>query len=326
MAACIPRQRLVASLVCRLVAALVIALPALLTAEVSTAFADDTWSPAESIETFGPGSDASFNTPALDGCPFVSPDDRTFYLASNRAGGQGGIDIWVSTRQHPRDPWGAPINVGAPVNSSADDFCPTVSRDGDTFFFVSTRSGGCGGSDIYTARRHHTEFVDLRDLDCELNSPADEASPFPLAPSGAGPVLFFSSTRPGGFSEEAPGAVAGDSDLYVAASHAGAFRNPSLVPGVNSEANDGQPNVGRDGLEIFFFSTRPGGFGTADLYVATRDRTSATWSAPLNLGPDVNSAFAETRPSLSWDGTTLYFGSTRPGEGASDIYVTVREG
>jgi hypothetical protein len=44
------------------------------------------------------------------------------------------------------------------------------------------------------------------------------------------------------------------------------------------------------------------------------------------LGPDVNSAVAETRPSLSWDATTLYFGSTKPGgEGSSDHYVTTRE-
>lgn len=46
----------------------------------------------------------------------------------------------------------------------------------------------------------------------------------------------------------------------------------------------------------------------------------------MNLGPNVNTAASETRPSLSWDGTTLYFGSTRPGgDGDSDHYVTTRE-
>jgi len=47
------------------------------------------------------------------------------------------------------------------------------------------------------------------------------------------------------------------------------------------------------------------------------------WSTPVNLGPAVNSPAGETRPSLSWDGTTLYFGSTRVG-GQSNIYVTTR--
>jgi hypothetical protein len=50
-------------------------------------------------------------------------------MASTRSGGLGGIDIWVATRAGKNDP-GAPVNVGAPVNSSANDFCPTIARDG----------------------------------------------------------------------------------------------------------------------------------------------------------------------------------------------------
>lgn len=95
---------------------------------------------------------------------------------------------------------------------------------------------------------------------------------------------------------------------------------------VNSAFEDAQPNVRRDGLEIFFSSNRTGTVGMADIYSATRARTSDPWSTPVNLGSNVNSGAAETRPSLSWDGTTLYFGSTRPGvEGVSDIYVTTRQ-
>jgi len=52
---------------------------------------------------------------------------------------------------------------------------------------------------------------------------------------------------------------------------------------------------------------------------------SGAWSAPVNLGRTVNSPGGETRPSLSWDGTTLYFGSTPAGgEGSADIFVTTR--
>jgi Tol biopolymer transport system component len=89
---------------------------------------------------------------------------------------------------------------------------------------------------------------------------------------------------------------------------------------------DGQPNVRRDGRELFFFSTRAGGFGQADLYSATRAHKSNVWADPVNLGGNVNSEFAETRPSLAWRGDVLYFGSTRPGEGSTDIYVTRRSG
>ena len=82
----------------------------------------------------------------------------------------------------------------------------------------------------------------------------------------------------------------------------------------------------RDAREIFFFSNRPGTLGMADIYAATSARASGPWSQPLNLGPKVNSSNgAETRPSLSWDGTTLYFGSTRPGgDGGADHDVATR--
>src|ERR1041384_4696667 len=80
------------------------------------------WSPATRGEAAG-GTDPAFNGPALDGCPFIAPDDRTLYMASNRPGGLGGIDIWAARRSSPDDPWGAPENLGAPVNSPANDFC-----------------------------------------------------------------------------------------------------------------------------------------------------------------------------------------------------------
>ncbi|HUF27838.1 MAG TPA: hypothetical protein VMM18_12760 [Gemmatimonadaceae bacterium] len=108
--------------------------------------------------------------------------------------------------------------------------------------------------------------------------------------------------------------------------HGGRYGRAELVPGVNGPFEDAEPNVRSDGLEIFFFSTRPGTLGGVDIYSSSRARTSHTWSAPVNLGPNVNSASPDTRPSISWDGLTLHFGSPRPGgEGSSDIYVTTRQ-
>lgn len=283
------------------------------------------WSSAIRVENM-PGTDPTFNTSFLDGCPFTSRDGKTFYMASNRPGGLGGIDIWVSTRERVDDPWGAPVNVGAPVNSAANDFCPTIARDGHLFYFVSNRAGGCGGDDIYVTRlRDDRGFDAPENVGCQVNSTANEASPFPLPEAGSGPVLYFSSTRVGGFAPDAPEAVAGDGDLYVSASHGGVFQPAELVPGVNSAFNEGQPNVRRDALEIFFFSNRPGTLGGADIYSAMRTKARDIWSTPVNLGTNVNSVVDDTRPSLSWDGTTLYLGSPRAGgEGSSDIYVTTR--
>lgn len=274
------------------------------------------WSPAVRVEaTLGTHPD--FNGPALDGCPFVSRDGKTFYMASNRPGGLGGIDIWMATREGVNDPWGAPANLGPPVNSEHNDFCPTISRDGHLLYFVSNRPGFCGGDDIFVTRRLPGGWDEPENLGCEVNggvnSAANEASPFPLPEPGAGPVLYFSSTR------------SGNSDIYRSESHGGVFGLASPVAELNSSAQDGHPNLRRDGLEIFLFSNRPGSLGN-DIYSATRDSTADPWSTPVNLGANVNSEASETRPSLSWDGTMLYFGSTRPGgEGDSDHYVTTRE-
>lgn len=64
------------------------------------------------------------------------------------------LDIWVATSDSPDAPWDAPVNLGDPVNSTFDDFCPTPVR-GQGLFFVSRRAvaGGCGGFDIYVATR-----------------------------------------------------------------------------------------------------------------------------------------------------------------------------
>jgi hypothetical protein len=279
------------------------------------------WSQAVSLESV-PGTDSALNTAAQDGCPAPSKDGLTLYMASNRPGGQGGLDIWAAYRESADDPFGAPVNLGAPINTAADEFCPTPLTDGHTLLFVSTKAGGCGGSDIYVARHHVKRgWAEPEHLDCTVNSAGDEASPFFVAEENDG-ALYFSSTRAGGFVAEAPGAVTGDADIYASAVSAeGVVSAPALVPG----ANDFRPNVRRDALEMFFDSNRGGGIGGLDIWSATRLTTSDPWSAPVNLGPSVNSIANETRPYLSWGGTTLYFGTTRVGvEGAGDIFFSTR--
>ncbi len=89
-------------------------------------------------------------------------------------------------------------------------------------------------------------------------------------------------------------------------------------------ANDIQPNVRADRLEVVFSSNRAGTLGGQDIWVATRERVEDLWSAPVNMGTAVNSAAAESRPSLSGHARTLLFGRAPGPEGMSDIYVTSR--
>jgi hypothetical protein len=265
------------------------------------------WSAATSAESI-PGTGGSLNTAALEGCPFVAQRDDVLYFASNRAGGLGGLDIWYSVRGD-TGAWGDPVNF-TEVNSPANELCPTAHRNGRTFLFVSARAGGCGGDDLYATRLHATRgWAAPVNLGCTVNSSANEASPSLLESE-----LYFSSTRLGGFG-----------DLYVSSFDGISYGAPTLAAGLNTAQDDFRPNLRRDGLEIFFDSNRPGGIGGLDLWTSTRASTSDAWSTPTNLGSGVNSSVNDLRASLSWDGTTLYFGSVRSGgEGSQDLYVITR--
>jgi hypothetical protein len=99
------------------------------------------------------------NSPVADGCPIESRDGLSLYIASMRPGGMLGNDIWAADRATKDAPFGAPVNLGAPVNTDANDFCPTPIH-GSYMLFVSERSGpetcnaGPGRGDIYIVRRN----------------------------------------------------------------------------------------------------------------------------------------------------------------------------
>jgi hypothetical protein len=106
----------------------------------------------------------------------------------------------------------------------------------------------------------------------------------------------------------------------------GSWGPASLIPELSSAGADNRPTVRHDGLEIFFYSSRVGGLGSNDLWVATRDTVDDPWSTPVNIGVPVNTTFSELHPYLSSDGETLFFGSSRPPAvtGAADLYVSTR--
>jgi hypothetical protein len=240
----------------------------------------------------------------------------------------------VATRTSASSPWGAPQNLGEPVNSTADDFCPTpVGRHG--LFFVSREAlpGACGQGDIYYT--HRTGAAGWAEPDRLLCSPAgpnsalDEQGPSWVDVSKGvlrgKKLLYFSR------SSVTP-SVAGE--IFVSERQNGARFGPAAaVAELNSAtANDIQPNVRADGLEVLLSSNRPGTLGGQDIWAATRSGVDAPWSAPANLGPTVNTGMGESRPSFSADGKQLLFGRAGPagsgegGTGGSDVYVSRREG
>lgn len=255
------------------------------------------------------GSHPELNTAFNDGCPILSPDGLALYMASNRPGGLGGQDIWVSYRRNTRQGWGQPVNLGSPVNSTFDDFCPTPGQD-NRLFFVSRRDEANG--DVYVTRQNGAAWAQPVSLGPNINSSAQEWSPSHYIDDQGRDVLYFASTRPGGL---------GGQDIYYSVNYGPAQPAPGDL---NTVFDDARPNVSSNGREIVFDSNRTGALGLTDIYTAARLTTSDPWPSAIHLAAQ-SSAAVESRASLSWDGSYLLFGSTREGgEGQADIYVAKR--
>jgi len=161
------------------------------------------------------------NSAFTDQHPAISKDGLRLYISSDRPGGFGAQDIWVSRRASLEDPWETPVNLGPNINSGGDDYAPSPSTDGHVLFFHSNHPGGCGGFDLYFSRRQD-KFDDFgwepaRNLDlfgrdlqgpllCTVNTTFDDAGPTYFQDETGKTVLYFNSNRPGGL---------GNFDFYV---------------------------------------------------------------------------------------------------------------
>jgi Tol biopolymer transport system component/tetratricopeptide (TPR) repeat protein len=141
---------------------------------------------------------ATVNSASEEWHPTISTDGLELYFTSNRPGGHGSFDIWVSTRATTSDPWGTPVNLGPTLNTSASDEWTGISPDGLLLFFDSDRPGGLGRWDLYVARRTTREdpWGPPMNLGPVVNSASWEAGTR-VSPDGS--MLYFQCSHPGGF-------------------------------------------------------------------------------------------------------------------------------
>jgi hypothetical protein len=257
------------------------------------------------------------NSTSMDRGPAISKDGLSLYFASNRPGGVGGEDIYVSQRETRDGEWGPAINLGPIINTTASEMVPALSRDGHLLFFSSTQPGGFGSADIWVSRREHTHddfaWQPAENLGAGVNSTSIDAGPgyFDNDEVGA-PQLYFNSNRLGG-----------SGSIYVSEQAADGSFGPAVL--VLELGDGGRASIRHDGLEIFFTSSRPGSIANSiDLWVATRETVFDAWSEPINLGSPLNSELVDVQPYISSDRETLFFASNRPGGGPTDLYMSTR--
>lgn len=126
------------------------------------------------------------NTNVWDSEPTLSADGKTIYFSSERRGGLGKEDIWMTQKGEDGE-WTKAINIGAPVNTEGREVSPFIHADGKTLYFSSNELMGLGGFDIFTSRKlGNGKFSEPKNLGYPINTAANDASVFITADNSKG--------------------------------------------------------------------------------------------------------------------------------------------
>ncbi|MDA0590831.1 MAG: hypothetical protein O2820_22465 [Planctomycetota bacterium] len=231
-----------------------------------TRLVDGQWQAAHSVSDLNSGAD--------DLGLIVGSGGQEIYFYSNRPGGLGGTDLYVSQRTE--SGWSTPKNAGAAINSTADEYDPALAPDGRSIYFASNRND----------------------------------SPVPQQRTGAnGPLPWNTTLRAQRdritFDLYAATRSTVDSPWTAAA---------LLTEISEATASEGAPFVSPDGSFLYFASDRPVRDGEPRNLDLFRTRlTNGRPGEVTNLGAGINSPADETEPALSPEGFTLVFSSNRDG-------------
>ncbi len=146
---------------------------------------DGTWNAGKNLG-------ANINTDFWESTPSLSPDNQTLYFSSNKPGGYGGKDIWISYKSA-SGYWGTPVNAGSIINTSGDETAPFIHADNKHLYFVSNGHPGYGNGDLFVSM-HDTgnTWSDPINLGYPINT-ADDEGALTIAPDGE--TAYFSSDR-----------------------------------------------------------------------------------------------------------------------------------
>ncbi|WP_108929314.1 OmpA family protein [Leptospira johnsonii] len=220
------------------------------------------------------------NTQNVEYNPIISPDGRYLIFQSNRPGGEGEMDVWLSENANykKRDgeaDWKKPVNLNQDIWEQNKKELPSGEKK-SKLFNTDKYEGG----------------ISIR---------FDE--------SGNPEEIFLTSIRNVKADREGFDAL----DIYYTKRDEKTRRWSDLIgiSEINSNFNEKMPAISPDGKYLIFSSDRPGGYGEYDLWVSYRNLSTGVWSSPINLGAEINSKASEILPYIHPDGEQLYFSSNR---------------
>jgi WD40-like Beta Propeller Repeat len=256
---------------------------------------------------------AVVNSAADDQHPAMSKDGLSLYFTSNRPGGSGNLDLWVTQRDSLDDCWLPAVNLGPVVNSPSLESAPNLTTDGHWLYFHSKRPTwitadgvevpNCGGVevDLYVSHRQDKRddlgWENPINLGCTINTPGfDHAGPTYFEDDATGTHYLYYTQRPFGASDVL-------FDIYVSTCPAtadlaacntqGLWGLGRLVDALNNTPDNKEYRNTRtairrrDGLEMILSSGRPGSLGSENLWVSTRATTQdQNWLTPVPINCD----------------------------------------
>ncbi len=179
-----------------------------------------------------PHSSPNINTPAVDGCASLAPNGLAIAFTSNRS---GNFDIYLATRQNRTVGFGNPIPLPSPINTSADEACPTLTSD--RLYFSSDRDDPA--YDLYVSKRMGSGWSAPQRLSPNINTPGmldESAAPYFF---GGHQILIFSSRNVDGSGGKIYQSVDGGPKTLVQG-------------GVNSTGSNDRPSISADAKTIYF--------------------------------------------------------------------------
>lgn len=214
-----------------------------------------------------------------------------------------------------------PINLGENINSTYDEYWPSLSADEQTLvitrlvesdnrFPITTRNNQ--QEDFFISYKIDGEWTDARNIGKPLNTINNEGA---QTLSVDGQYMYFAAcNRNDGF---------GMCDIYYSERNGENWsKGINIGPPVNTGAWESQPSISSDGKTLYFTSGRKGGKGEHDIWKSELNE-DGTWSQPENLGDSINTTGKEMCPFIHPDNQTLYFSSNGwYGMGGEDIFMS----
>ncbi len=213
-------------------------------------------------------------------------------------------------KKHPaKDYIFSPINLGDSINTKDLEYFPSLTIDGKKMIFTRRIASD---EDFYESNFVNGKWSRAEPLGGKVNTNLNEGA---QNISQDGQLLIFTGCNyPEG---------EGSCDLYFSIKTNNGWSEPqNLGPVVNTDFWESSPSLSPDKRDLYFASSRAGGFGGRDIWVTHRLPTGK-WSRPENLGEAVNTSGDESCPFMHADNETLYFNSNgHPGYGMTDLFLS----